>query len=103
MKVTAYDCKPLHFFRKLPPQLKVEVDDLIGTQLSEVVIKTIVSERYLLETLYLLTPDMADHLTEFSDDYMYHNILFLYNTIQPVLQELFEGRNYYEKYPEYLV
>ena len=103
MKVTDYDCKPLHFFRKLPPQLKVEVDELIEAQLSKEVIKTIISESYLLETLYLLTPPMADHLTKFSDDYKYHNILFLYNTIQPVLQDLFEGRNYYEKYPEYLV
>ncbi len=103
MKVSDYDCKPLHFFRKLPPQMKVEVDEIVVDCFEESVITTMQKEGYLLETLYLMTPEMADHLTKYQDDYHYFSIKFLYDTIQPVLQELFEGRNYYEKYPEYLV
>ncbi len=56
MKVSDYDCKPLHFFRKLPPQMKVEVDEIVVDCFEESVITTMQKEGYLLETLYLLLP-----------------------------------------------
>lgn len=83
--------------------MKVEIDMLVAELFPPSVIKMMVEKNYLLETLYLLTPAMADHLTKYSDDYEYHTILSLYEHIQPVLKDIFEGRNYYERYPEYLI
>ena len=103
MKVTADDCVPLHFFRKIPIYMKVEVDALVEDIFDKDVVKLMIEKNYLLETLYLMTPDMADHLTKYSDDYEYHTIAYLYENIQPVLKEIFEGRNYYERFPEYLI
>ena len=103
MKLTEADCIPLHFFRKIPPEMKVEIDTLAVDLFPPHMVKLMVEKNYLLETLYLLTPAMAEHLTKFSDDYEYHTIQSLYENIQPILKEIFEGRNYYERYPEYLI
>ena len=103
MKVTLEDCIPLHFFRKIPTKMKVEIDELVMELFDKEMIDVMIEKNYLLETLYLMTPDMADHLTKYADDYEYHTIFALYSHIQPVLKEIFEGRKYYERFPEYLI
>ena len=103
MKYTKDEFQTMSFFRKLPIDLKQIVDNSVKKDFDDENLMKIQENKRLLETIYLLTPEMAKHITENKDDYFYFQIKWLFETVQPVLEKFFQENDYYRKYPEYLV
>jgi len=103
MKYTQTEYRTMSFFRKLPIDMKKIVDENIKSEFEDENLMKIQEHKKLLETIYLLTPEMAEHISNNRDDYFYFQIKWLFETIQPVLEDYFQKEDYYELYPEYLV
>ncbi len=103
MKYTTLEYQTMSFFRKLPDDMKVIVDISVSKEFDDEDLMKLQENKQLLETIYKLTPEMAKHISDNRDDYFYFQIKWLFDIIQPVLEDFFQRENYYTKYPEYLV
>jgi len=50
-----------------------------------------------------MTPEKSAKIMNYGDDFEYFTMVDLWKAIQPVYRRFFEGTDYYQRYPEYLV
>lgn len=103
MKYTEKEYKTMHFFKNLPNDMQLYVESEVKYYFEDVDLMRIQEHRTMLNEIYSLTPEKAEHITQYTDDFYYFTIVWLFETIQPILDKFFIENDYYEKYPEYLV
>lgn len=103
MKITDEDCLPLNFFRKLPPNIKVEIDEATLHLFSESMVKAMTNNYYMIDWTYRMSPTEWDKIMKMSDDFEYFSMLNMWETLQPIYKNLFASTDYYQRYPEFLI
>jgi len=93
----------VNFFRKLPPEVKVEIDEYFLSKLSDDTQAALLKNDRLLAEVFKMTPELAEYYTKYAEDCDYFRILGFWEEISIVLLDIFKLTDYYKRYPEYLV
>jgi len=103
MKCSEEEAIAVNFFRKLPPEVKVEIDEYFLPELSDDTKNALLKNITLIGEVFKMTPNLAEYYTKYAQDCDYFRLLGFWEEISTVLVTIFNSTDYYERYPEYLV